>query len=104
METEIFRGSNSPTCLRFWFNFEIKSGTNPSTLNILKYNYEADTFDILWSLSKQKGTDRWREGTLSYIEKSKHSIIFEAVRADSLGDVALGNIDSHYFTNDRFFK
>ena len=97
MRSEIFPGSSSPTCVRFWFYTKaVSSNTELGTLNVFKYNYLTQTNNILWSVKYGQGVN-WLEGIFSYIDTQKHSIIFEGIKGLNLGDIALDDIQ--FFPN-----
>lgn len=58
-------------------------------LNVYKYNYDSMKETLIWRLEFAQGND-WLEAKVSYMESSKHVIIFEGVKGTGTGDIALG--------------
>ena len=78
MQSSVFAGSNSPTCLSFWYNMYSYPAINMGTLNVYRYNFNDNSLTLLWTLSTSQSIS-WLEGRISYTYSSLHTIIFEGM-------------------------
>lgn len=92
METEIFLGSESPTCIIFWYHMLISTSSIGGTLSVLRYDLDSRTNTTMWSVKASTNSD-WKQAKLSYVDKHKHKIIFEAVRGSGICDTAIDDIE-----------
>lgn len=98
MESEIFMGSNSPTCIIFWYHMLGPTSANVGTLNVIRYDLDERTNTTMWTLRTGQG-EKWNEGKVTYTDNRKHTIVFEVVRGAGLGDIALDEIVFHESVN-----
>lgn len=92
MESEIFTGSTSATCLRFWYHMNTNFAQFMGTLNVWKFNLDTKTKTLLWTLRFNQG-NLWKEGKIPVTDSSKYTIIFEGIRGISVGDIALDDLE-----------
>jgi hypothetical protein len=90
MQGEIFLAT-SPMCIRFWYSMDTNKAIN-ATLNIWKINFNPIRNTLLWSMSYGQNLV-WKEARLSFRERTRYSIMFEAVKGYTLGDVAIDDIE-----------
>ena len=92
MISEIFPGSSSPTCIRFWYYMKAQFNFDFGTLSVIKFNYENQTNITLWSLNYGQGAN-WFEAKISYSDLGSHSIIFQATKGTIYtADIAIDDI------------
>ena len=73
---------------------------NLGTLNVFAYDGQQNSSNYLWSLQYSQGKD-WKEGKFTYRLEKKHQIIFEGIKGQGRGDIALDDITLS-FTNCGF--
>ena len=81
-------------CIRFFFIMRDSSFTykHNVTLNVYKVNIDSGANMLMWSL-KGYQFSYWREAKFGFTESvNKHAIMFEAVRGESVFDVAVDDI------------
>jgi hypothetical protein len=91
MQSEIFLGSSSSTCVTFWYHMRSFLDSYMGTLNVWKLNFDTNKYTLLWTLSRGQGFS-WKEAKFSYLDNTKHSIIFEGIKGSNVGDIALDDI------------
>ena len=75
MESEIFFGSNSPTCIQFWYHM-YGALLILGDFNVWKLDQTNGRYSLLWTVSNVQGSS-WNEGRFSYVETNYHTIVFE---------------------------
>lgn len=79
-------------CIKFfYFMYRDPEDTYSSTLNVKLLDIKTGTTTLLWSLRYSQGNS-WKEGRLVYESSDQHQIIFEGVRGNGQGDIALDDI------------
>jgi hypothetical protein len=91
MQSEIFLGTTSSTCVRFWYHMRSQLDSYMGTLNVWKLNFDTNKYTLLWTLSRGQGSS-WKEAKFSYLDNTKHSIVFEGIKGSNVGDIALDDI------------
>lgn len=92
MESEIFLGSQSPTCIIFWYHMLGATSSAGGTLSVVRYDLDTRTNATMWSV-KAKTDSSWFQGKVTYVHEHKHTIVFEAVRGAGLCDTAIDDIE-----------
>ena len=88
IQSEIFLGSSAPTCITFWYSMKTKNKPTMGTLNVIKHDLANKRFETMWTISFGQDTV-WNEAKLTYTADHQHTIIFEAVKGQGVGDIAL---------------
>ena len=100
MESEIFSGSNSPTCIQFWYHMY---GTLLilGDLNVWKLDKNNAIYTLLWTVSNVQG-NAWNEGRFSYTHSSYHTIVFEGKLITQCGfTLSYTSLKQKYFSHKR---
>lgn len=92
MESEIFFGSQSSTCISFWFHMKGSTTSSGGTLNVVRYDLDLRTNTTMWSIKGDQGSS-WKQGKLSYVDNRKHTIVFEGIRGSGLLDTSIDEIE-----------
>ena len=68
---------------------------NLGNLNIHIYDKKTFAMNSIWSLKYSQGKE-WREGKFTYNLENKHQILFEGIKGEGRGDIALDDISLSY--------
>ena len=68
---------------------------NLGNLNIHIYDKKTFAMNSIWSLKYSQGKE-WREGKFTYNLDNKHQILFEGIKGEGRGDIALDDISLSY--------
>lgn len=98
MESEFIPSLKSASCVRFYYHMKASNPQDLGKLNVYKYSYDTMKETLIWRLEFAQGDD-WLEAKVSYMESSKHVIIFEGVRGTGTGDIALDDISFYPSSN-----
>ena len=93
IQSEIFLGSSDPTCVTFWYSMKTKNPQTMGRLNVIQHDLTNKRFETMWTLSFGNET-AWNEAKLTYTADYRHTIIFEAVKGQGVGDIALVRYNS----------
>ena len=97
LQSQIFDETLGSTviCIRFWYFMFSSIPQNLGALNVYTFDKKTLTSNYVWSLSFSQGKE-WREGKFTYKLENKHHIIFEGIKGQGRGDIALDDISFSY--------